>query len=655
MSFLYPAALWGLGLLLIPIIVHLFNFRRLQVVEFSTLQFITEIESEVKRKKSLKHILVLLSRLLVLFFLVMAFAQPVLNNNDGPVTNPGRTVIYLDNSLSMSGNSVQGNEMLTDAINISRTFLSNYPLEKEVILKTNDFGNNLYRWNYKNSVIEQLTELDYSTHARSFNNIKSSLDQMPGNYNVLFISDFQKSTFGQIPGLDARYYFVPIESSDAGNVYVDSVYFEDPIILFDKLNTLKIRLGYTGQSSTSDINLKILNEARLVSSSPVRMQDSQRKEVEFEMDLRNLTSNRLRIEFDDQGLQFDNNYYFIVNSFTRPVIRTVFTTSPNSFLRGVYGNKELFDFRQIDFAQINYQELEDADLVILEDFDEIPQGLFRIANSSDILIIPTEEFSEDSYTRFFGSTVTRTSDSAQYNIEIPEIENPIFGSVFESTTDTRDMPKGRLVVKTGLGTQVLSTAFGENFLSHKMVSNHNIYLYSAPFKVEYTNLPIHAIFLPVMYRIAQFSSQTPLPLAYDLGARVLTFPGHEVDPQSPILIRGEETEFVPNYNMAAGNITLELPPSDLDPGYYHVLNSGDTIQSFALNFNKMESRDLSYTLDELEAIIEGRTDIEIVEVNELDLSSNISGASLGDTSLWKYALILSILFLITETLLLRFL
>ena len=77
MTFLYPSFLWALTALSIPIIIHLFNFRRTTKVFFSNTRFLRQIKEVTTAKRKLKHYLILASRLLFLLFLVLAFAQPV--------------------------------------------------------------------------------------------------------------------------------------------------------------------------------------------------------------------------------------------------------------------------------------------------------------------------------------------------------------------------------------------------------------------------------------------------------------------------------------------------------------------------------------------------------------------------------------------------
>ena len=73
MQFLYPNILWALFTLTIPVIIHLFNFRRYKTVYFSNVAFLKNIRKETKSRSNLKNILILIARLLALAFLVLVF------------------------------------------------------------------------------------------------------------------------------------------------------------------------------------------------------------------------------------------------------------------------------------------------------------------------------------------------------------------------------------------------------------------------------------------------------------------------------------------------------------------------------------------------------------------------------------------------------
>src|SRR5690606_30777897 len=103
MSFVYPAFLFAAALVAIPIIVHLFNFRRYKTVYFTNVRFLKEVKEETTSRSKLKHLLVLIARCLAVLFLVFAFAQPFIpvNKTDQPKDGNRGISIYIDNSFSM--------------------------------------------------------------------------------------------------------------------------------------------------------------------------------------------------------------------------------------------------------------------------------------------------------------------------------------------------------------------------------------------------------------------------------------------------------------------------------------------------------------------------------------------------------------------------
>jgi uncharacterized membrane protein len=80
MTFLNPAILFGLLAASIPILIHLLNLRKLKKIEFSTLIFLKELQKNKIRKIKIKQWLLLLLRVLLILFIVLAFARPTLKS-----------------------------------------------------------------------------------------------------------------------------------------------------------------------------------------------------------------------------------------------------------------------------------------------------------------------------------------------------------------------------------------------------------------------------------------------------------------------------------------------------------------------------------------------------------------------------------------------
>ena len=114
MEFLYSQFLYALALVAIPIIIHLFNFRKFKTVYFSNLRFLKSVKEKTKSQSQLKHLLILLSRILAISSIVFAFAQPYLpDENTNNKANHFAANIYIDNSFSMDGENQSGRLLQT--------------------------------------------------------------------------------------------------------------------------------------------------------------------------------------------------------------------------------------------------------------------------------------------------------------------------------------------------------------------------------------------------------------------------------------------------------------------------------------------------------------------------------------------------------------
>ena len=81
MSLLYPEFLWALFLNIIPIFIHLFNFQKYDTIYFSDVTLIKNIEEKTKKRSQLKNILLLLSRVLLVSSIVLAFVFRIKRRN----------------------------------------------------------------------------------------------------------------------------------------------------------------------------------------------------------------------------------------------------------------------------------------------------------------------------------------------------------------------------------------------------------------------------------------------------------------------------------------------------------------------------------------------------------------------------------------------
>ena len=103
MSFLTPLFLVGLAGLAIPVILHLIQKERKNVVQFPSLMFLRRIPYQSVQRRRIRHWLLLVMRLAALALIVMAFARPFLRRTElvAGATGAREVVVLLDRSYSM--------------------------------------------------------------------------------------------------------------------------------------------------------------------------------------------------------------------------------------------------------------------------------------------------------------------------------------------------------------------------------------------------------------------------------------------------------------------------------------------------------------------------------------------------------------------------
>lgn len=114
MNFLNPLVLFGLGAAAIPILIHLFTKRRPREVQFSSLEFLTEVhQSEIRRLK-LKQWLLLALRTLAIAALAIAMARPAVKGGTGGSASSS-LVALVDVSGSMGAPGADGRPLAAAA------------------------------------------------------------------------------------------------------------------------------------------------------------------------------------------------------------------------------------------------------------------------------------------------------------------------------------------------------------------------------------------------------------------------------------------------------------------------------------------------------------------------------------------------------------
>jgi len=180
------------------------------------------------------------------------------------------------------------------------------------------------------------------------------------------------------------------------------------------------------------------------------------------------------------------------------------------------------------------------------------------------------------------------------------------------------------------------------------------YLMAAPLRDELSGFHRHAIFVPVMYRIASLSKSISRQLEYSLSETVITVLIDSVSGTDIVKLRNQNQELIPNQRVIKNALILELPKFSLQPGYYELVKDDQVIKLLSFNFGKSESLLKQYGREEIEKTFSEFENVKIFEVSEVSaVNTEIQKSSVG-IPLWKYSLMLALIFLFAEILIIRY-
>ena len=206
MTFLNTGLLWGLALASIPVIIHLIRKNKVIEVEWAAMDFLMDIVEEQKKRFQMEDLLLLLLRVGVILFLVLALARPVIKSALG--IGDTNTVLSIDDTYSMATVSGTQNRFnraseAADAIlgkmsgEGGSALVLHRANAKKIISSFSSDGDLM------NETVSQLDVSDY--HSNGPDGLKACLEilekEKPASASVYFISDFQKAEWEE-PSLE---------------------------------------------------------------------------------------------------------------------------------------------------------------------------------------------------------------------------------------------------------------------------------------------------------------------------------------------------------------------------------------------------------------------------------------------------------------------
>ncbi|MGQ8337937.1 BatA domain-containing protein [Sunxiuqinia sp. A32] len=677
-KFIYPEFLLALAALLIPLIIHFFHFKRYKTVFFSQVGFLKAVQQDTRKKSDLKKLLILISRLLMLALLVIAFTRPYLSSHDTEAKQNKQTVaLYLDNSFSMNQEGINGpllEEAKTKAVNIANAF---EPGTDFLLLTNNATPKELLPIN-REQLIQRISATKESPKSLSLsetiNLINKGLSSTASNNqrNIYLLSDFQAHEFdNQEVKWDSlsHHFLIRFSGQSSNNLMIDSCWFETPGRKSGQHETLFVKIKNQSEQSIQNQAVRLSINDSLKAISSLQLEPAEEKIVTLSY-RNNMKGFHLgKVELDDYPIIYDNNFYFSYQ--VKPTIKILLIYNPEEGgikqLETLFENDSLIQLETIEDRKVQTSALAQSDFVVLLNVNTLGSGLSKaisdfIKNGGTTCILPGKQINTDDYNLLYSQCKVNPIngiDTTRIRMNSLNYKHRVFNNVFEQEQKDLKLPEVnfRYQFKTISSVKqeaIISLINGESAITDYPVGKGHLYNFSFP--VNSNEFIQEAIFVPLLYNMAINSLETQA-ISYTIDNSIISEVRKEQTDTPPFEIKkiaANESFRIPVLNESANYARLNFSQLIEEAGIYELTSDEEIVSMPAFNFNRKESLNNKLSVDQINELIDENNWLNVKVLNsELpDFEQQIKQIQNGK-ELWLLFVILSLVFIGIETAIIR--
>lgn len=644
MQFKHPEILYFLFLLVIPILVHLFQLRRFKKEYFTNVHFLKELAIQTRKSSRLKKWLLLLTRLFLLACLIIAFAQPFFQAKDSKgITN--EMFIVLDNSFSMQAKGKQG-ELMKRAV---QELLENVPENQTFSLITN--SETFWNTDIK-SIQRELQNLKYSASPFVLDNLMAKIKSRKSPYNkdIVIITDAVGLQPKQLKNIDStsNAYFIIPKAEQKNNVAIDSVFIQQALDNFYEIGITLFSYG----DNEKDIPISLYNNKKLVAKTIVNFEGKE-KSINFTIPKGDFNG---YAAIDDNALQYDNQLFFSISKPQKMNIVSIGQPEKSSFLKKIYSDNE-FIFSNFDLKTLDYNILEKQDAIILNEVPEVPQALQTtlktfVEKGGNLILIPSSESSISNLNSLmgnFGKIQFKSLENGEKLVTKIAFNHPLYSTVFEKKIDNFQYPNVSSAYSISSAyPSILSFEDQNAFLTAIQNPVSSVYVFSAPLNKNNSNFQNSPLIVPTFYNMALSSQKTGISaLTIGENSPFLIDASLSKDEIVEIKSLSEETneKFIPMQQILNNKVKLTFNDFPQEAGNFGVYKQDNLLKEISFNYARTESNIATSN----ESVL---SDYNVI--GSIDEVFDTLQTNRTDNEIWKWFVFLTLLFLVTEILIQKF-
>lgn len=663
MSFIYPLFLWAGAALAIPIIIHLFNLRRYKTVYFPHTRFLKDLKLHSQKQSKVQYKLLLTARLLFLAALILAFAQPFLNNNQTSNAN-ALQIIYVDNSFSMS--APQGARSLLEmAKEAAIKQVQAAPPGSRFLLLTNDRPTSI-RPEPADKVYNDLQHINLSTNHKTVQHIIGVAQSLLQNNDLpsadlYYYSDFQQNVLQNLPEpaelKNLHFYGMPLQSKQPQNVYIDTAYLASPMLQPGKNNVCIVHTKLIGTPPQDAPVLQLSINGQVKSATTLNFNDQQERIDTLNFQVLDGAWQQIQIQLNDLAINFDDTFRIAARSGNGLAVLSLNQGSANPYIQASFRSYDGFRLNQLE-TTTPPADVAKYNLLIVNNVTRFDAPLLqtindRLQQGQSVFLIPGKTASYamlNEGLRQIGDIAITGLDTAMQAATTLQEGSSLVKDLFEKIPENVQLPiaNWHYNLQAGLSANqqsIISFRNGDPLIARYTVSKGQLYICTSGLDLLSGNFAISYFFAPFIYQMTlQSGSSHVYALSADSKQSIFV-PLTGADNRATLHIYGPNIDVVPPQQPTGMGVEVFVDKVLQQAGFYSVAAPTADTTLIAMNQSIAESL---IGIDHIDSLKGAWKANNIYWPTEQAALGNLK-ASNNHFPLWKVCVILAGIMLAFET------
>jgi hypothetical protein len=663
MHFVYPGFLAALAVILIPVLVHLFYFRRYKTIRFSSLRFLRTIETERKNQNKLKHFLLLCSRILAFVFLVLAFSIPSCN----PVSTSGvgktNIRLFIDNSYSMQNKGAPG-LLFETAKQKARELVKSAASQSSFSIWSH--GNYDQQLCTAQEAISKIDKLEISPLSESAADIWSKFRYVQkqgaiGTDVLCIVSDFQNALTRALPSAEnkkSKAVGIQLGYSDFSNISVDTAWLSNPFAGPGETNKLWFKLTNYSNESIEGLNTKLSLENKVLGLTRVNLLPNEAALAAVDFTMPASGSGLARLEIDDAANAFDNVLYVTLRTQKQiAVMVRGSNTYLNSALRtNTFFNVQPWDVRALSFPRIGAVYVQSEVGLSQEEAGKLTSYAIQ---GGTVIFIPRVSAGKLQFKPLItlsGFPEFEEIKEKGAKVRKEGLSHPFYSRVFSAIPKSIEMPEVNSYFSTrgntGNGEAILSLENGDPWLLKFKEGKGAIFLFTSAFELENGNVVRSVLFFPTVINCAVQKEVGGQLFGYAASQSGLLLQTEFKNMDGDVMVSRDGKAWTAEIQNGAEGRELYIQKEMHEAGFYKLYSKSNPkdVEYIALNTSRFESNPAKSAASELEKLSKN-TGLQWLSPNQ---TSSVSGNLSDNSSLWRLFIWLAATFFAVEVLIIAF-